>query len=546
MKNLVYFFFIAFLPYEFSCPVFAQQLIYDNSFPGHGGASGTVFSIVKENGGKFILGGSFSSYNALNSRGIVRIDSNGSIDASFNSGSGVSTRINKLRMLSDGRIYAGGTFASYNGTNINNLIRLMPNGNIDPSFATGSGPNNEILAIGVCEDSSIIVSGFFSQYQGQPVTQPIRIRPNGQRDTSFNPGGTGATFGTIIDAIVVQPDGKILLGGSFTLFNGQPASKIVRLNPDGSVDNNFNTGSGFSGGNISSIDLQPDGKIVAGGSFTSFNGAAATRIARLMPNGSRDTTFNTGTGMNSNVREVMSRADGSIVAAGDFSTFNGATVNRVAWLDNSGRIISAVSSCAGTNGTVYTISETGSQNLLIGGAFTQVAGQTTGRFAKLNTSSGASSLPAFSPVNTGICAGGSVLLQITSGNLNGADNWQWYKDSCGGTTVGSGTQLAISPSQSSTYYVRGEGACSGSGGCSSVSIIVSNENNWTGSVSDEWENPLNWSCNAIPGPNSIVHINAPSPNYPVIRSFATCYQIFVNSGASLVISPGFRLDLTGP
>lgn len=422
----------------------------------------------------------------------------------------------------------------------------MPNGNIDPSFATGSGPNNEILAIGVCEDSSIIVSGFFSQYQGQPVTQPIRIRPNGQRDTSFNPGGTGATFGTIIDAIVVQPDGKILLGGSFTLFNGQPASKIVRLNPDGSVDNNFNTGSGFSGGNISSIDLQPDGKIVAGGSFTSFNGAAATRIARLMPNGSRDTTFNTGTGMNSNVREVMSRADGSIVAAGDFSTFNGATVNRVAWLDNSGRIISAVSSCAGTNGTVYTISETGSQNLLIGGAFTQVAGQTTGRFAKLNTSSGASSLPAFSPVNTGICAGGSVLLQITSGNLNGADNWQWYKDSCGGTTVGSGTQLAISPSQSSTYYVRGEGACSGSGGCSSVSIIVSNENNWTGSVSDEWENPLNWSCNAIPGPNSIVHINAPSPNYPVIRSFATCYQIFVNSGASLVISPGFRLDLTGP
>jgi len=183
---------------------------------------------------------------------------------------------------------------------------------------------------------------------------------------------------------------------------------------------------------------------------------------------------------------------------------------------------------------------------LIGGAFTQVNNQITGRIAKIKTISGASSIPVFTYSDTIICQGRSALLQISAGNLNGAENWSWYRDSCGTYPMGSGNQILVSPTQNTTYYARGEGTCSGVGSCNSVNIVVSNENLWTGTVSNEWENPLNWSCNSIPGPLSIVFINAPSPFYPTIRSIATSYQIFIQPGASLLISPGFRLDITGP
>src|SRR5690606_39126076 len=100
----------------------------------------------------------------------------------------------------------------------------------------------------------------------------------------------------------VQPDGKILVGGDITNYNGfsywtngSPIFGIVRLNPDGAIDFPFSVATGFGtmGQAVKSIALQPDGKILLAGAFQSFNGNNDYHyLVRLNPEGTIDTTFN--------------------------------------------------------------------------------------------------------------------------------------------------------------------------------------------------------------------------------------------------------------
>jgi uncharacterized delta-60 repeat protein len=524
--------------------VVAQQLQADSSFPGGTGASNTIFSSHTQQDGNILLGGSFTTFNGYASKGIIRILPNGRRDSTFNAGTGVDTRINKLKSMSTGKIVAGGAFSFYNSTAAGNIIRLMPDGSVDTSFKSGTGLNNEVLSMDITSDGSIIVAGFFSQYQGQAVTQPIRILSNGQRDLQFNPGGTGLTMGTIADAIVVQPDGKILLGGTFTLYNGVSASKIIRLHADGSRDTSFNTGSGFSSGNVISICLQPDGKILVGGSFTSFNGVSANRFIRLMPDGSRDTTFQVGTGMSGNVRHISCLPDGNVVAAGDFVSVNGITVNRTALLTPYGKLISGISNCSGTNGTVYTASIVGDSTIIIGGAFTQVAGKTAGRISKLSIKTGNADLPQISIVGNGPAGSSDLILARVSGNLNGATNWYWYDSTCGMGQIGSGDTIIVSRNLLKTYFLRGEGSCSGAGPCGSLTVTARPDTiYWTGLVSDRWEDANNWSPKFLPDSFTVVVVNPGAVQYPVIRSNVICGYIMVGNQSALKVESGFILEI---
>lgn len=522
----------------------AQQLQADSSFPGGTGASGTVFSSHTQKDGNILLGGSFTTFNGYASKGIIRILPSGRRDSTFHAGTGVDTRVNKLKSMSNGKIVLGGAFSFYNGTAAGNIIRLMPDGSVDTSFKSGAGLNNEVLSMYLTADSGIIVAGFFSQYQGQMVTQPIKILSNGQRDLSFNAGGAGLTMGTIADAMVVQTDGKILLGGTFTLYNGVPASKIIRLHPDGSRDTSFNTGTGFSGGNVIAICLQPDGKILVGGSFTSFNGAASNRIIRLMPDGSRDISFDAGNGMSGNVRHISCLPDGNIVATGDFVSVNGVTVNRAALLTANGKLISGITNCTGTNGTGYTAAMSGDSAIIIGGAFTQVAGKTAGRISKLSIKPGNADLPQISIVGNGPAGSSDLILARVSGNLNGATNWYWYDSTCGWGPIGIGDTIVVSGNLSKTYFLRGEGSCTGAGPCSSITVTARPDTiYWTGLVSDRWEDANNWSPKFLPDSFTVVVVNPGAIHYPAIRSNVVCGNIIVGSQSAIKVESGFILEI---
>src|ERR1039458_798831 len=122
---------------------------------------------------------------------------------------------------------------------------------------------------------------------------------DGSLDVSFAPVsfGVGPCCSGLpwIHAVVVQPNGKAVVGGNFGSVNGISRNYVARLNTDGSTDTSFNLGSGANSW-VFSEALQPDGKVLIGGVFTSVDGLSRNSIARLNSDGSVDTTFNPGSG----------------------------------------------------------------------------------------------------------------------------------------------------------------------------------------------------------------------------------------------------------
>ncbi|MDQ3191855.1 MAG: T9SS type A sorting domain-containing protein [Bacteroidota bacterium] len=156
-------------------------------------------------------------------------------------------------------------------------MRLNSDGSLDNSFNTGTGFDYAVLAISIQGTSSIMVGGDFYNFNGNSCKRIARINTNGSLDTSFNPG-TG--FDSPVETIALQADGKIIAGGWFTYFNGTARSRIARLNSNGTLDTTFNIGAGFNDF-VFSVSLHNNGNIIVGGRFTSLNGLWRHNIARL-------------------------------------------------------------------------------------------------------------------------------------------------------------------------------------------------------------------------------------------------------------------------
>ena len=177
----------------------------------------------------------------------------------------------------------GGGFTTFNGITVNRIVRLNSDGTPDTTFTTnnGTGANNTVRSIAIQSDGKIILGGSFATFNGVTVNRIVRLNSDGTRDTTFTTNtGTGAS--STVESIAIQSDGKIILGGDFTIFNGATVNRIVRLNSDGTRDTTFttNTGTGASG-TVSAIAIQSDGKIILGGDFLGFNQINRSYLARI-------------------------------------------------------------------------------------------------------------------------------------------------------------------------------------------------------------------------------------------------------------------------
>ncbi len=314
----------------------------DNSFdPGTGFSPADNFCSTIQADGKILVGGWFQFYNGFNTNGIARLNSDGTLDNTFNVGTGIMQSngypgaVRGISIQSDGKIILTGTFVLFNGVTVNNIVRLNTNGTIDNTFNSGTGFSGTGFSGGttscstIQSDGKIIVTGLFNSYNGLGRNNIIRLNSDGTNDTSFNPGSgfNGLTFQSII-----QTDGKIVINGTFTTFNGASKNMIARLNSDGTADNTFNIGSGFSGANASQLCLLPNGKIIVGGNFNSFNGIPRNNILRLNSNGTLDLTFDPGIGFDQAVSQngnfaIRTQNDGKILIGGGFEAFNGLASN---------------------------------------------------------------------------------------------------------------------------------------------------------------------------------------------------------------------------
>ena len=326
------------------------------------GVNGTVIAIAVQSDGQILIGSDFTTYNR-----IARLNADGSLDNSFDVGSGVGSvgmsYVNSIVIQSDGQILIGGLFTAYNGQPRNNIVRLNANGSLDESFNDGSGVNGALTCIAVQSDGKIVIGGLFTT----PRNRIARLNADGSLDTTFLNTGTGAS--ATVSSIAIQSDGKILIGGLFTTYNGQSRTRIARLNADGSLDATFVVGTGAND-NVRSISLQTDGKILIGGLFTTYNNQSQNCIARLNADGSLDNSFNVGSGANNSVYVISLQTDGKILIGGEFTTYNGTSRNRIARLNADGSLDNSFDVGSGTSNSVRSIELQNDGKILIGGVFT--------------------------------------------------------------------------------------------------------------------------------------------------------------------------------
>ena len=372
------FFFLSFFGYGQNVQVDASFNSFDNGLLGTG-FDKEVDKIISLPDGGYIAFGSFTQFNGISVNGIVKLTAKGNLDLTFNpSQSGPDNTVKDVVVLSDGKLLVAGNFTKYNGVTVNRLIRLNSDGSIDTSFSTGTGFNYTIYSIVVQPDGKILAAGSFSKYNGLAVNKVIRLFPNGDLDSSFT---IGTNPNDTPNLLLLQTDGKILVGGDFTTFDGKTSSKLIRLNLNGSVDSSFSVGTGFSGP-IYAMALQEDGKILIGGSFSTYNGQSNKRIVRLNTNGSQDSSFNSGSGFSSGtVRSIVIQTNGKILVGGSFSgNYNGTAVKRLVQILPDGNY-----------DTILALLPSGQLNSIclfqggavIAGDFNSVSGISKNRMAKL-------------------------------------------------------------------------------------------------------------------------------------------------------------------
>ncbi|HNP54432.1 MAG TPA: delta-60 repeat domain-containing protein, partial [Ferruginibacter sp.] len=295
--------------------------------------------------------------SATTSQCLMRLMPNGSIDGSFSCGTGFSLNnfssgiINALLLQPDGKLVVGGMFDSYNGVNEHNIIRLNADGTIDHSFDPGSGiatspgfGNPVVYSLALDDNGKILVGGNFQLYNGTSVTGLVRINSDGSRDNSFQTG-SGPTFlnvagSGLVESILLQPNGKILAAGRFTHFDGTNRVGVVRLESNGAVDASFasgniiGTGADMGTAHVWSQQIQADGKIILCG-FFGYGTSSGDCITRLNPDGSADPSFIPGTGLdafglNEQIYSSCLLSTGKLMIAGNFTSYNQQSVNRVA------------------------------------------------------------------------------------------------------------------------------------------------------------------------------------------------------------------------
>jgi len=289
----------------------AQPGAIDLTFNPGSGVDSLVRSVIVQTGGKIIIGGDFVSVNGTPRKNIARLNSDGSLDNAFDPGAGFNDGVYAIALQPDGKILVGGGFSVFNGTPIKSLARLNANGTLDNSFGSSVDAGGSVYGIALQPDGKAIIGGSFSEYGGEVVGFIARVNSNGSLDNAFA-ANTGDGFNAGTWRIALQDDGKAVVVGAFNEFDGTPRERIIRLNNDGSLDASFDPGAGFSNWTLG-LALQPDGKVLVGGLFTEFDNNSREFVARLNSDGSIDPSFDATTAVNWHVFNLLLQPDGKVI-----------------------------------------------------------------------------------------------------------------------------------------------------------------------------------------------------------------------------------------
>jgi uncharacterized delta-60 repeat protein/uncharacterized repeat protein (TIGR01451 family) len=295
--------------------------LLDPTFDIGPGANGSIRALALQSDSRLIVGGFFTTINGTNRSGLARLNTDGKVDISFDPGAGADNPVFAVAIQGDDKVLAGGSFSTFRGVSSPGLVRLNTNGTLDATFSVGAGFNGTIYAVEVQFDGKILVGGNFISYNGEARTNLVRLNSDGTLDLTFNPS---LHIDAPVRAILPEADGGVVIGGSFGVVNGQTRSFLARLTQTGALDPNFLSAPGSGANNVVyTIEQQVDGKLIVGGDFTVFNGVTRRGITRLNSNGTTDPTINFGSGANAFVAAVVIQPDRKIILGGGFTEYDG-------------------------------------------------------------------------------------------------------------------------------------------------------------------------------------------------------------------------------
>ncbi|MDB6028674.1 MAG: hypothetical protein JWM68_4897 [Verrucomicrobiales bacterium] len=310
------------------------------------------------------------------------------VDNSFNPGTGANGLVESTVVQSDHKILICGNFTTFNGTPHAYIARLNQDGSIDNSFNADVGYWVRHMALQ--SDGKIVIGGFFTDVQGIPRNRIARLNTSGTLDTSFDPG-TGCETKIVppdpldpfVFAVAVQPNGKILIGGNFVTYNGHTNVGLVRVNTDGTRDTNFNVGEGVNSW-VRSMLVQTNGQIMITGWFTSYDNHFHSRMALLNTDGSDVQSFNPHFGELSSVYTVAQVAGGKYIVAGHATDTNNPSYwdREMARLNADGSFDTNFLGYA--NEKVESVKIQPDGKIVMGGYFSAVNGVPRSNLARLN------------------------------------------------------------------------------------------------------------------------------------------------------------------
>lgn len=343
-----------------------------------------VYSVGLETDGKVFIAGAFSSVAGTTKRYIARLQENGALDASFIQASYNNFYIESIAVQTDGKVVIAGDFTVANGGVYNRIARLNTDGSLDTAFNPGSGANAGIKRVQIQPDGKIVIAGRFTTFNGIARNRIARLNADGSLDTGFDPGTGVGNSSPLINTVLLLTDGKIVIGGSFTSVSGTLRNNIARLNADGSLDAGFDPGTAANNP-VYALALQPDNRIVPAGSFSVFNGLTHSRLARLDTNGTLDAAFGLGVSIDNSVNAIALQPDGKFIISGDFSTVGGIARPHIARLHSDGSLDASFNPGSGTYGYINTIVMQPDGKIIIAGDFTSYDGKPRTRVARIHT-----------------------------------------------------------------------------------------------------------------------------------------------------------------
>lgn len=274
----------------------------DTTFPEiniGGGGSFNEERLTRQSTGKIIVGTDEQNLQIGGKRNLWRFNLDGTVDTTFNS-AGVGfpqfSQVFDVEVLSDDKILVTGRFEYYNGVKCNGVLKLNSDGSIDTSFTldptmyTGStqyvwayeiqyDPYNDKIYVG-CD-----TVGNVSRYLNNRVGGLFRLNSDGTLDTSYPMLSiTGNNY--YVNDVYPNGDGKVYISGQFISYSGQSYYSLCRLNEDGTLDTTFATGTKFPiNSAVLDIEKSIDGNIVVGGNFGAYNSQSGSRFFKLKTDG---------------------------------------------------------------------------------------------------------------------------------------------------------------------------------------------------------------------------------------------------------------------